>query len=377
MAEDPMRAKARATFGKTFMDAAKPRPLAKDAATASQKVANQRPIPTYKVGGVVKKADGGVMPGRIAARIKAGNYKDGGETFDYNKGGKVQTSADTARKLATEMGGMKDGGSCGMKPVKKAVGGRMGKTVDAARDRLVKPTARNSLMKPNRADRMAAEEAAAEYQKKATASPDLRSAMQKVQMVAPKQNPAAAQRAIDVRKISDEARQKYNQTMIDQLMKFKGQSPNIDRDIDAVLKNMAARSNASTPAAPAPAADAAPVQLAVGGTGKTRKGCAPIKRKHGGVAKKGKEESVTSMPKTSSGRSATMGDLNRSNRDTGGMTADEIRRIGEAIERGNRTPYEPIPRAKGGAAKVRKGMMTEKGDIKQAVKPKKGIGGMM
>jgi hypothetical protein len=30
-------------------------------------------------------------------------------------GGKVQTSADTARKLATEMGGMKDGGA--MKPV--------------------------------------------------------------------------------------------------------------------------------------------------------------------------------------------------------------------------------------------------------------------
>ena len=235
MAEDPMRAKARATFGKTFMDAAKPRPLAKDAATASQKVANQRPIPTYKVGGVVKKADGGVMPGRIAARIKAGNYKDGGETFDYNKGGKVQTSADTARKLATEMGGMKDGGSCGMKPVKKAVGG----------------------------------------------------------------------------------------------------------------------------------------------AGKTRKGCAPIKRAKGGVAKKRKEENVTRMPTAPSGRPATMGDLNRSNRDTGGMTADEIRRIGEAIERGNRTPYEPIPRAKGGAAKVRKGMMSPEGDIKQAVKPKKGIGGMM
>lgn len=34
-------------------------------------------------------------------------------------GGKVQTSADTARKLATEMGGMCMGG----KPVKKAKGG--------------------------------------------------------------------------------------------------------------------------------------------------------------------------------------------------------------------------------------------------------------
>jgi hypothetical protein len=226
MAEDPMRAKARATFGKTFMDAAKPQPLAKNAATASQKVANSRPIPTYKVGGVVKKAAGGVMPERIEARMKAGNYMHGG---------KVQTSADTARKLATEMGGMKDGGSCGMKPVKKAVGG----------------------------------------------------------------------------------------------------------------------------------------------AGKVRKDQAPIKKKAGGVAKKKPSDPVTTRPTGPGGRPATMRDLEQSNRDTGGMSADEIRRIGEAIGRGNRTPYEPIPRAKGGAAKVRKGMMTPEGDIKKAVKPKKGIGGFM
>ena len=36
----------------------------------------------------------------------------------------------------------------------------------------------------------------------------------------------------------------------------------------------------------------------------------------------------------------------------------------------------PIKKAQGGAAKVRKGMMSETGDIKQVVKPKKGIGGM-
>lgn len=239
MAEDPMRAKARSTFGKTFMDAAKPRPLAKDAATASQKVANQRPIPTYKVGGPVKKADGGVMPGRIAARMAAGNYKEGGESYDYKSGGKVQTSADTARKLATEMGGMKDGGSCGMKPVKKAVGG----------------------------------------------------------------------------------------------------------------------------------------------AGKTRKGCAPIKRKQGGPARGPggmPREGVSTPPVSPSGRRATIDDLNQSNRDVGGMSAGQVRAAGEAIGRGNRTPREkPVPKAKGGAAKVRKGMMTPKGDIKQAVKPKKGIGGYM
>jgi len=36
----------------------------------------------------------------------------------------------------------------------------------------------------------------------------------------------------------------------------------------------------------------------------------------------------------------------------------------------------PIKKAAGGAAKVRKGMMSPTGDIKQVVKPGKGIGGM-
>lgn len=234
MAEDPQRAKARATFGKVFMENAKPKPLAKNAATASQKVANQRPIPTYKNGGIVKKADGGsVMADRIAARLAAGNY---------SKGGKVQTSADTARKLATEMGGMKDGGSCGMKPVKKAVGG----------------------------------------------------------------------------------------------------------------------------------------------AGKIRKGQAPIKKAHGGVAKKD--------------GGTIMLDLNQIRRDTAMRDAaakkraeaeryrrmmgsqEDILRRGERSQARDTEEYrsmKPVRRAKGGAAKVRKGMMTESGDIKQAVKPKKGIGGFM
>lgn len=208
-----LRAKARAIFGSAV---AEPMPNQPNGAKALQQRANARPIPTYKVGGVVKKADGGmmkpkpsvkistaerkmkdaltmksspsvkvsaaerkmgdalmmmpkgkeimaaqakrdaekermgmakreladrllgipkkkdggVMADRIAARMAAGNYK---------KGGKVQTSSDTARKLATEMGGMKKGGKAkdglavmiaigeAKKPVKKAVGGA-GKT---------------------------------------------------------------------------------------------------------------------------------------------------------------------------------------------------------------------------------------------------------
>lgn len=169
MSGDSMRAKARQIFGKEFMNAVKPQAPAKNEAVALQKRANARPIPTYKDGGkiagmppqkrgpngsvtvaigvemkpkkpgyrtmteaeqkasekramraseveagdqpLIRRAQGGkVLEDRLAARLAAGNYK---------KGGKVQTSSDTARKLATEMGGMCKGG----KMKKMAVGG--------------------------------------------------------------------------------------------------------------------------------------------------------------------------------------------------------------------------------------------------------------
>lgn len=63
-------------------------------------------------GDMIKKQAGGPvsMPDYRAAPTATGvKMKNGG----------VQTSSDTARKLATEMGGM----ACGGKPVKKAKGG--------------------------------------------------------------------------------------------------------------------------------------------------------------------------------------------------------------------------------------------------------------
>lgn len=106
--------------------------------------------------------------------------------------------------------------------------------------------------------------------------------------------------------------------------------------------------------------------------------------KKGGAAKMPRE-GVSSRPTGPGGRPLTMKDLEKANRDTGGMSAAEIKAAGEAIKRANRVPYEPIPKksggaakyAKGGAGKVRKGMMSKSGDILQAVKPKKGIGGIM
>ena len=173
-----MRAKARAIFGPAI---AEPMPKQPNGAKALQERANARPIPTYKVGGAVKKqkppqptaaereaerkrreeyAKMKVTPENAAA-IGRGNrspgYNKGGKVmpaspqqkqktrpprptsdelerlYDMERrknlnaasktgrpsgysssmktGGKVQTASDTARKLATEMGGMKKGGA--------------------------------------------------------------------------------------------------------------------------------------------------------------------------------------------------------------------------------------------------------------------------
>lgn len=132
MMDDSMRTKARATFGKEFMDVMKPQAPAKNEAVALQKRANARPIPTYKVGGAVKgpqptAAERAAAKAQNESLKKAKVTKKEGEVINsanrseggMKKGGKVHTSADTARALATEMGGMKKGG----KPVYRAAGG--------------------------------------------------------------------------------------------------------------------------------------------------------------------------------------------------------------------------------------------------------------
>ena len=144
-----LRAKARAIFGPAI---AEPMPNQPNGAKALQERANARPIPTYKVGGAVKKETppGPTPAERESARrfresvsklkptkeegrtIQRGNRAAAVEGGRYKDGGKVHTSADTAKKLATEMGGMKKGGKpkSGLavmiaigKPMKKAAGG--------------------------------------------------------------------------------------------------------------------------------------------------------------------------------------------------------------------------------------------------------------
>ena len=119
-----MRAKARAIFGPAI---AEPMPKQPNGAKALQERANARPIPTYKVGGSVKKkaptqptaAEREAERKRRESLAKAKVTQSEADTLGramrsegprYKMGGKVQTSANTAKKLATEMGGMKKGG---------------------------------------------------------------------------------------------------------------------------------------------------------------------------------------------------------------------------------------------------------------------------
>lgn len=165
-----MRAKARAIFGPAI---AEPMPNQPNGAKALQERANARPIPTYKVGGAVKKMPPGPTPAERAeskrfresiAKIKP--TKEQGETLNrtgrYKDGGKVHTSADTAKKLATEMGGMKKGGAAkkdglavmiaigeAKKPTKKMNGGNI--PMDTAASKLAKggmACAEGGMMKP-------------------------------------------------------------------------------------------------------------------------------------------------------------------------------------------------------------------------------------
>lgn len=270
MKSTDLRAKARAIFGPANPE---PMPNQPNGAAALQKRANARPIPTYKVGGVVKKADGGMMKPKVsAAERKMGDalmmtrkgkeimaaqkgmeyekemqrrkkqeaadkllgikMKSGGKACSaYKDGGKVQTSSDTARKLAKEMGGMKKGG--------KAKDG-LAVMIAIGKTKPIKEKATGEM-----------------YASKA--------AMKKHEA---KETPAM-QRAE---------------------RKMNGGAANVrDTDYEGSKVTRA-------------------MKMAVGGAGKTRKGMAPIKK------------------------------------------------------------------AQGGAAKVRKGMMSPTGDIKQVVKPKKGIG---
>ena len=96
MADDSQRAKARATFGASFFSDSKPIAPAKNFATAQQKTANSRPIPTFKVGGVVKKAEVGMPRNRAMPYEKPSRPLTAAELKEASKGTPYEKPAKTA-----------------------------------------------------------------------------------------------------------------------------------------------------------------------------------------------------------------------------------------------------------------------------------------
>jgi hypothetical protein len=100
------------------------------------------------------------------------------------------------------------------------------------------------------------------------------------------------------------------------------------------------------------------MKMAVGGAGKTRLGMAPIKRAQGGTATNSTLHPATSN-KTGDRRDPEYGDY---------ILADK-----DAMKKLQGSSSAPVKKAQGGAAKVRRGMMTQSGQITPGVKPHKGI----
>ena len=116
-----LRAKARAIFGSAI---AEPMPKQPNGAKALQERANARPIPTYKVGGVVKKQNGGAMPPRTR-----GGSPEADDVFITTRRGREMEAElrrrEAAKKKAEEekraradkllgIPAQKDGGQAGM-----------------------------------------------------------------------------------------------------------------------------------------------------------------------------------------------------------------------------------------------------------------------
>jgi hypothetical protein len=392
MKSTDLRAKARAIFGSAV---AEPMPNQPNGAKALQQRANARPIPTYKVGGVVKKADGGAMPklstaerkmgdalmmkrkgkevmdaqkrmesdkemmrrkkqeaadkllgikmksGGKACGGKAGKYAEGGDITaervaarmaagNYKKGGKVQTSADTAKKLATEMGGMKKGGKAkdGLavmiaigktKTVKKAGGGEVSRQAPSATSNPA-----NYTGGPTQVARA----------KTPVAPPSPKSSGPKFGMY-----------------MSGTPLQKSNAPKPQNM----GGNTTLRRNKGGVVKKAAGGITLGNKRMYLPSTGSSlpqPVKLP-----------SNLARQSEGVTLGNK-----TMVDTGTGMRASTGPV------TLGRGAPVKKAVGGAGK--TRKGMAPIKKAQGGVAKVRKGMMSETGDIKQVVKPKKGIGGM-
>lgn len=363
MADDSQRAKARATFGSSFFENSKAIPAPKNFASAQQKTANSRPIPTFKVGGAVKKADsgmprnrpmpydkmgaklprkadGGLPPVRQAAVMQRAMNDQGGSPMTgmgapalkvMKKGGKIQTSADTARKLTKEMGGMNHGGRARMKPQQKNLGGVLKKIVGMS------PIGALLSGKAGKMGALGLVGSALGIGRK-----------KKKPMMPPPQLAAAPGQIAGIGAALTPGMlppPKDPMVMAPPTPAPMGMRPEDMVNPSETVTMQAKRGGKA-------------MKMAVGGAGKTRKGMAPMKRAQGGTATNSTLHPATSN-KTGDRRDPEYGDY---------ILADK-----DAMKKLQGSSSAPVKKAQGGAAKVRRGMMTQSGQITPGVKPHKGI----
>jgi hypothetical protein len=452
-----MRSKAAATFGKEFMAAAKPKPLAKNAAVASNKVSKDRPIPAFKVGGPVKADLPAVR--KEAVMKRAGLMKDGGKPAKHVDGGRIRPQiipialkgsdissmgggdgqmraslggiggsmrpdyagsqgrmmqdldregrmtgeAGSARGLGLRVGTrFKDGGHV----AKKAKGGTLSpfeKAFAEAREKGLKeftfktkrgeekfntryegeaaaPKPKAAAPKPNAAAATsftpaaskAADSAVGVMRPKTDAAPPktttpsgkpsvgMENARTKFLNLVNWQKREEAARKVAV------AREKAKPAALKVKKPFGMYKSDEDAESTGVLKKaVGGKVSTSSDTARKLATEMGGMKCggkagkyAVGGAGKMRKGqCdTPTKLAKGGSPKKEPVTGGSNTPMTPERREILR------------MTAEENARNRAAMAK-------PEKKAKGGAGKVRKGMMSQSGQIMQAVKPGKGIGG--
>lgn len=360
-----MRAKARAIFGPAI---AEPMPKQPNGAKALQERANARPIPTYKVGGAVKKAP----PGPTAAEREADrrfresiakqkvteaqgkilNRIGSPATREFKKGGNVQTSADTAKKLATEMGGMKKGGKAkdGL-----AVMIAIGKTKPIKE----KATGEMYASKKAMAKHEAAESAGMERMERMKGMKKMDGGEIPTDMRASKL--MAAGGAGKTRKGQAPIKKAVGGRMegrggMDARGKVQRPMP------EPVVVTGQRRPEISAPPPPPLKVQAAPVKRAKGGMACAKDGGKPVKKAVGGGM------SPASSAKDLSGYTVAR-PIPSSTISGAALRAMPKDQMPTAPKKGpdRKEPMKPVKRAQGGAGKVRKGMMTPEGKITHAM----------
>lgn len=337
-----LRAKARSIFGNAI---AEPMPKQPNGAKALQERANARPIPTYKVGGVVKKNDGGLLKKPVRGRSVTIPLEEE----------KLQTRRDFAKPLPKKQPKVVD-----FEP-------RRPKTGKAPANAPKPPEMMRGPTRPGREEAMMEARRAAQAAQAARRSPeadDVLMTTRRGQQIMEEQK-----RREMMRERALEAQRARADRLLGNRMKSGGKvqtSSDTARKLATEMGGMKKGGKAK---------DGLAVMIAIGKPMKK-----PVKKAMGGVGRgRASIASETGMRTPRGDRvriglgptptPATRPSPRIQYKDGGAPVKKAVGGAGKT-----RKGMAPIKKAQGGAAKVRKGMMSESGDMLQPIKPKAGLG---